>query len=210
MHEHQPTCLQETLQKWVKKRKAEEVTRAEPEPKAIPRYGRLLKTYYPLLELLPTAALPPRPPSGKHQFTLKWSNSRDVPVPVQIICDLRGSWRVVHKNRTRTFVFYDDNICNAWNLAKETASYWESHPPHPREHDKPEPAAAARESREGEGHSLMTPIRLISVLLPTLLMMKALIVFLTHQVRLSCLILKLGHAVLCPSQQQTSSGHCRS
>ena len=153
MHEHQPTCLQETLQKWVKKRKAEEVTRAEPEPKAIPRYGRLLKTYYPLLELLPTAALPPRPPSGKHQFTLKWSNSRDVPVPVQIICDLRGSWRVVHKNRTRTFVFYDDNICNAWNLAKETASYWESHPPHPREHDKPEPAAAARESREGEGHS---------------------------------------------------------
>ena len=95
-----------------------------------PRYGKLLKKYYPLLDVLVRNALPEHPPWGRHQYRIWISPNANVCV------DMRCWIRVEHKKpfHQKTFYYggkYDINqkFQEAFNYATDLTR---NPPPEPR------------------------------------------------------------------------------
>eukprot|EP00438_Fugacium_kawagutii_P014582 Skav210160 [mRNA] locus=scaffold1811:103411:117781:+ [translate_table: standard] len=98
----------------------------------VPRYGNLLREYYPLLDMLVKAALPDHPPTGKHSYRLVVPKTEG---KVWVRVDLRGWMRTEHPNRQRTFRFEGkEDICRCWHDASEEGVdlYWLAPPPRVR------------------------------------------------------------------------------
>ena len=98
----------------------------------IVRYGCLLPSYYPVLEALPTAALPWKPPTGRHSYQVK--HSWIVPV----IVNLKDEKFIVQcGRRSQSFLFGVHNgVQAAWERAFCIAEEWKDAPP-----DQPEDGA---------------------------------------------------------------------
>ena len=103
----------------------------------IPRYGCLLPAYYPVLEALPTAALPWKPPTGLHRYQV--SHAWTVP----IIVNLKDERFIVHcGRRSRTFSFgLHNGVQAAWERAMNIAEEWKDAPPAPPDQPVDEPSS---------------------------------------------------------------------
>ena len=118
---------------------------ADPEPKGVPhqlpksgeevtephpRYGKLLKKYYPLLDVLVRSALPEHPPRGQHQYRIWISFNANVCV------DMRGWIRVEHKKPFHQKTYYYGGKYNINQTFQEAFNYatdlTRNPPPEPR------------------------------------------------------------------------------
>ena len=103
----------------------------------IARYGCLDVKYYPLLEALPTVALPMKPPSGQHSYVVKHF------LLSEILVNLKAQkFTVVYLRRSRTFQWkLHGGMLSAWERAACVADDWHTSPPR-----QPPVAGAASDS----------------------------------------------------------------
>ena len=114
------------------------------------RYGALLRSYYPLLDMLDKHALPDFIPTGHHSYKVIVPQTEGT---VKVRVDLRGFMRTEHPNRQKTFTFKGvDDICHCWAQAASHGDdlYWLAPPPPRRGAMAKAKAAAAPPDNQDE------------------------------------------------------------
>ncbi|CAK8997849.1 Uncharacterized protein SCF082_LOCUS5377, partial [Durusdinium trenchii] len=117
----------------------------------IERNGCLDTKHYVLLDKLPKAALPDKPPAGKHQYQLSLHRS------VKIVLNFKVRYmKVVHFHAKRGYRFKGvHDIARVWRSALEQAQTWMENPPQPRLFQPPiQSGAGASRSDVNAGEDL--------------------------------------------------------